>query len=162
MPGLEDHRPPLEALDQDPDLVVGGEVHRAEDALAALAPRAHSAAASSSAAATSGSSIVSKKPNIASLPPWYSSQRLVDLGADAADRLAVALGEEVLGLAVLEPGVLLAVEELHPLEDQRRHPLRVSRWRRNGTLTKRFSSRRVRTGRIVTLPIGAATYTLGR
>ena len=92
--------------------------------LAALAA-AHSPAASSSARATSGSSAVSKKPNIASLPPWYSSQRLVDLGADPPDRLAVALGEEELHLAVLEVGVLLAVEELHPLEDQRRHPLRV-------------------------------------
>ena len=50
---------------------------------------------------------------------------MVDLGGDPPDRLAVALGEEVLGLAVLEVGVLAAVEELHPLEDQRRHPLRV-------------------------------------
>src|SRR5207344_3079902 len=47
----------------------------------------------------------------------------IEVGADAADRLAVALGDQELGLAVLEPGVLLAVEELHPLEDQRRHPL---------------------------------------
>ena len=60
-----------------------------------------------------------------SLPPWYWSQRLVDLGGDPPDRLAVALGEEVLGLGVLEERVLRAVEELHPLEDQRRHPLRA-------------------------------------
>ena len=32
---------------------------------------------------------------------------VVDLGGDPADRLAVALGEEVLGLGVLEVGVLL-------------------------------------------------------
>jgi hypothetical protein len=51
--------------------------------------------------------------------------RPLDLGGDPADGRAVALGDEVLGLGVLEVGVLLAVEELHPLEDQRRHPLRV-------------------------------------
>ena len=125
MPGLEDHRPPLEALDQDPELVVGGEVHRPEDALAALRRRPTRSRPRAAPATTSRSSVVSKKPNIASLPPWNSSQRLVDLGADPAHRLAVALGQEELGLGVLEAGVLLAVEELHPLEDQRRHPLRV-------------------------------------
>ena len=125
VPGLEDHRPPLVALDQDPELVVGGEVHRAEHRLAALARAPTRRRRRAAPSATSGSFADSKKPNIPSLPPWNSSQRLVDLGGDPADRLAVALGEEVLGLGVLEEGVLVAVEELHPLEDQRRHPLRV-------------------------------------
>ncbi len=48
---------------------------------------------------------------------------MVDLNGDASNRLPVAFGDEVLGFGVLEVRVLLAVEELHPLEDQRRHPL---------------------------------------
>jgi hypothetical protein len=39
-------------------------------------------------------------------------QHAIDLRGDAADRAPVAPGEEVLGLAVLEPRVLLAVEKL--------------------------------------------------
>ena len=49
----------------------------------------------------------------------------VDLGGDPADDLAVALGEEVLGVGVVEVGVSAPVEELAALEDQRRHPLRI-------------------------------------
>ena len=50
---------------------------------------------------------------------------MVNVGTDTTDRLAVALGDEKLGLPVFEPRVLLTVEELHPLEDQRRDPLRI-------------------------------------
>ena len=50
---------------------------------------------------------------------------VVDVGGDPADDLAVALGEQHLALGVLEPGVLVAIEELAALEAQRRHPLRV-------------------------------------
>ena len=74
---------------------------------------------------------------------WNSFKRSSTWAVIAPDRLAVALGEEVLGLAVLEVGVELAVEEEAPLQLQRRHP-GVSRWRRKGTLTKRLRSRRLR------------------
>ena len=53
---------------------------------------------------------------------------VVDLGGDPPHHLAVALGEEVLGLGVLEPGVLVAgSRNVAPLEQQRRDPLRVVR-----------------------------------
>ena len=48
-------------------------------------------------------------------------------GGDAADDLAVALGQEVLGLGVLEEGVLLAGEEQLHVPTQRRDPERVPR-----------------------------------
>src|SRR4029077_9533366 len=47
---------------------------------------------------------------------------MVDLGRDPAHRRAVTPGQEILGLGVLEVRVLLPVEELTPLEDQRRDP----------------------------------------
>src|SRR5262249_33556601 len=49
----------------------------------------------------------------------------VDLGGDAPHRLSVAPGQEVLGLRVLEVGVLLLVQEVAALIDQRRHPRRA-------------------------------------
>ena len=82
---------------------------------------------------------------------------MVDLGGDPPDRLAVALGEEVLGLGVLEPGVLLAVEELHRSKTSGGTHCGSSRCRRKGTLTKRFRSRRgARPAGSTTLAIGAA------
>ena len=124
VPVLEDVGPQLVALDQDADLVVGGEVHRAEDARAAVGGR------------PLGGGVEQGRGDRGVLDRLEEAEHrvaatlglvpaLVDLGGDPPDRLAVALGDEVLGLAVLEPGVLLAVEELHPLEDQRRHPLRM-------------------------------------
>ena len=93
---------------------------------------------------------------MASLPPWNSSQSRVDLGRDPADRLAVALGEEVLGLGVLEVRVPAAVQELHPLEDRAAAPTGPSRGAgRMAPSTNRFRSRRLRTGRIVTPAMGA-------
>src|ERR1700709_1791146 len=86
---------------------------------------AHSVAASSSALATSGSSLVSKKPNIASLPPWNSSQRWSTWALIRPTGSAAAHGDEERHRGVLEVGVLPLVEELHPLEDQRCHPLRM-------------------------------------
>ena len=124
MPVLEDHRRSLVALDQDPDLVVGGEVHRAEDAAPALV------------AGPLGRGTQQRRGDLGVLGGLEEAEHRVaatlglvpapvDLGGDTADRLAVALGEEVLRFGVLEERVLAAVEELHPLEDQRRDPLRV-------------------------------------
>src|SRR3954452_681479 len=123
-------------------------------------PRAHSVAAASRAAATSGSFAVSKKPNIASLPPWYSSQR--------RSRWAVMR-------PTTSPSRSARKYSASPCSNQgffprSRNSIRSkmsgathcgwSRCRPKGTLTKRFSSRRVRTGLIDTFPMGAGTYTL--
>jgi hypothetical protein len=124
MPRLEDHRPPLVALDQNADLIVGGEVHRAEQTAAPLAPCPLGGGAEQSGGHLGVvGRLEEAEHRVAATLVLIPA--MVDLDRDAADRLAVALGEEVLGLAVLEVGVLLAVEELHPLEDQRRHPLRL-------------------------------------
>ena len=53
-------------------------------------------------------------------------QPVADRG-DAADDLAVPLGEEVLGLGVLEEGILRAGEEERHVPTQRRDPERVPR-----------------------------------
>src|SRR3954447_26937067 len=123
-------------------------------------PRPHSVAAGSRAAATSGSFAVSKKPNIASLPPWYSSQR--------RSRWAVMR-------PTTSPSRSARKYSASPCSNQgffprSRNSIRSkmsgathcgwSRCRPKGTLTKRFSSRRVRTGLIDTFPMGAGTYTL--
>ncbi len=124
VPGLEDHRSPVVAIDEDADLVVGGEVHRAEDATAAFAARPLGGGAEQRGRhlGVVGALEEAEHRVFAALELVPA---VVDLGADPADRLAVALREEVLGFGVLEVGVLLAVEELHPLEDQRRDPLRL-------------------------------------
>ena len=53
-------------------------------------------------------------------------ERVVDLGADAADDAAVAPGQEELRLAVRKNGVEAPAEEQPALEPQRGHPLRRS------------------------------------
>src|SRR5204862_7137923 len=49
-------------------------------------------------------------------------EAVVHVGGDAAHRRPAAPGQEVLGLGVLEEGVLIAVEVLLALRDQRRNP----------------------------------------
>ena len=122
MPGLENHRLALEALDQDPDLVVGGEVHRPEDPLPPPfgRPRGGGVEQGSHDLGVLGRLEEAEHRVLTALVLVPAA---VGVGADPPDRLAVAFGDEELRLAVLEPRVLLAVEELHPLEDQRRHPL---------------------------------------
>jgi hypothetical protein len=48
------------------------------------------------------------------------------VGRDPSHDLAVALGEEVLGLGVVKERVLVAIEELAALHDQRRDPGRAA------------------------------------
>ena len=93
-----------------------------------MAPlRHHSAAAANSASATAWSSMDSKKPKKPDpVAVGLVVQPIAD-GRDAADDLAVALGQEVLGLGVLEEGVLGAGEEGCDVPTQRRDPERVPR-----------------------------------
>ena len=107
MPVLEDHRPELVALDQEPDLVVGGEVHRPEQPLAAARPQPLLGGGEQRLGdlAVVDRLEEAEHPVLAALVLVPAA---VELGGDPADRLAVALGEEVLGLGVLEERVLAA------------------------------------------------------
>jgi hypothetical protein len=124
VPVLQDHRAQLEPLDQDPDLVVGGEVHRAEESPPAALDQPPLGGTEQSRRHLRVVDRLEEAEHPV-VSPLDLVPAAIDLGGDAPDRLAAALGEEVLGLAVLEPGVLASIEELHPLVDQRRHPLRA-------------------------------------
>ena len=124
VPGLEDHRRLVVALDEDPALVVHREVHRAEDALTTAGADPIRGRVEQR---VRGLGVVrhleeAEEPVRAAL---VFVPAAVDVRRDPADGLAVALGKEVLGLRVLEPRVLLAVEEGAALEAKRRHPLRI-------------------------------------
>src|SRR4051794_6356315 len=121
MPRLEDVGVAVVSLDQQAALVVGREVHRADQAVAsALADPGLSGAQQS----FEDRRVVlgldeSELPVAAALELVPAA---VDLCGDPPDGLAVSPGEEILGLSVLEVGVLLLVQELTPLEDQRGNP----------------------------------------
>ena len=124
VPVLENHRPDVVTLDQEPDLIVCCEVHRPEQALAAVAPQPLLGGGEE---CIGDLAVVDRLEE--SEHPVFAALELVpaavELGGDPADRHPVALGKEVLGLGVLEERVLLSVQELHPVKDQRRHPLRM-------------------------------------
>ena len=86
--------------------------------------RSQSSAVAISAAAASPSSA-------SNMPHWpvpgahMLEHQVVDLGADPADDPAVALGQPQLRLGMLEPGVLLRVDQAVNLVLQRRHPGRI-------------------------------------
>ncbi len=121
LPGLADHRLALEALDQHAALVVHGEVHRADHAVApALAQPL-------------GGGVEQRGERLGVLlhleeaehPPGVVVELVeggVDLRAHAADGTAVAPGQEELALAVLEERVQPAGQEHVPLELEGRDP----------------------------------------
>ena len=125
VPALEDQRLALVALDQQAALVVGGEVHRARPCgrgrARAASPRPRRAAR--------------RPPRVvlaleeAEQPPVVVLELVevaVDVGADPAHRLAVAPGEEVLGLGVLEERVLArGPGTACRSRDERRDPVRL-------------------------------------
>ena len=112
----EDHRRAVEALDEHAALVVGREVHRADHPVAARARAATPRRRRAARAAASGSSSHSKKPNRPQRLSWNSLKLRSTWALMRPTDAAVAPGEEVLGLAVLEERVLVAVEELLALE----------------------------------------------
>ncbi len=128
--------------------------------LAALARVPTRSAASSRAAATSGSSAVSKKPNIASLPPWYSSQRRSSWALIRPTASPSRSARKYSASACSNQGFLPRSRNSIRSKISGATHCGWSRCRWKGTLTKRFSSRRVRTGLIDTFPMGAGTYTL--
>ena len=68
--------------------------------------RSHASAASSSARGRLGVVLALEEAEQAPVVALELVEVAVDVGGDAADRLAVAPGEEVLGLGVLEERVL--------------------------------------------------------
>ena len=96
----------VEAVHQEAALVVHRERGRARAARRGPRARHQSAAASSSASATAWSSTRLEEAEEADPVAVGLVVQPVADGGDAADDLAVALGEEVLGLGVLEEGVL--------------------------------------------------------
>jgi hypothetical protein len=126
VPGLEDHRVPVVALDEDAALVVGGEVHRPEQPLAASLPHPGLGRVEERGE-DRGVAVGLDEAELAVVAALVLVPAPVDLGGDPADRLplAVAPGEEVLRLGVVEEGVLGAIEESASLGDQWRHPGRT-------------------------------------
>src|SRR2546421_6723586 len=116
-----DERRQLEALDHDPRLVVEGEVHRADHAIAV--PLAEPAIGGvEERVGDLGVVLGLEEPEHP--PPVLVEvvEGVVDLRRDPADHLAVPPGEEVLRLPVFEEGVRRAIQEALPLVDERGHP----------------------------------------
>ena len=150
VPGLEDHRRLVEALDQDPALVVHREVHRAEHPLAAALAQPAAWRRRSARATTSGSSLGSKKPNMPSLPPWNSSQRWSMWAVIRPTTSPSRSAEEELGLGVLEPRVLARGRGTGGARSAAAAPTAGRPPRsRYGSSMKAFRSRLPATGRIV-------------
>src|SRR3954451_21310514 len=121
MPRLEDVGMAVIAFDQQPALVVGGEVHRADQAVAAM--RTHPLLGGAEQRLEDRRVVLGLDE--AELPIAAALELVpaaVDLCGDPPDGLALSPGQEVLGLSMLEVGVLLLVQELLALEDERRDP----------------------------------------
>ena len=105
-PVREDDRRALEALDEHAALVVHREVHRADHA---VAPARAQPALGGGQQRRGGLRVVLALEEAEQAPGVVLElvEDAVDLRGDAPDRAAVAPGEEVLGLAVLEERVLL-------------------------------------------------------
>src|SRR3954467_11992399 len=122
LPRLLDHRLALEAVDQDARLVVHREVERPDDLAAVTLAQPPLGGRGEPA----GGVVVVLALEEAEQPPVVPLvvvEVAVDLGADAADRLAAPPGDEQLGVTVVEERVLLAAQELLALEDERGDPL---------------------------------------
>ena len=117
-PGLADQRLAVVALDQDAALVVHREVHRPDQAVAVALAQARPRRRRAARLAASGSSSTSKKPNSPQRLSWYSFMSRSMCALIRPTSRPSRHGEEVLRLGVLEEGVLLLVEELHPLHHE--------------------------------------------
>ncbi len=122
MPVLEDLRAQLVAGDEQPALVVGGEVERADHVVAAALAQP-AAGRLEQRGGDLGVVLALEEAEHAPVVVVELVEALVDLGGDPADDAVAAAGQEVLGLGVLEERVLAPVEVALALADQRRHPL---------------------------------------
>ena len=122
MPGAEDDRRALVAFDQQAALVVGREVHRADHAVAPA--RAQPLLGGVQQRARGLGVVLALKP--AEQPPLVVLKLVevvVDVRADPPNHSPVAVGQEELGLGVLEERVLLTIQPLLEVHQQRRHPV---------------------------------------
>jgi hypothetical protein len=128
-------------------------------------PRSQSSAVLISALAAFSSSRVEKAPEAGAraeaLLGRHLERQMVDMRRDAAHRLAVALGEEILRLGMAEPAILLRADRRCHLVTQRRHPVRIAGIERVGDLDKALVSRLVVTGRMLSGPLGKESPFLG-
>jgi hypothetical protein len=122
MPVLEDLRSQLVTGDEQPALVVGREVERADHVIAAALAQPGEGGVEQRLR-DRGVVLGLEEPELTPVVVLELVEPLIDLGADPPDDPAVTAGEEVLGLGVLEVGVVVAVEVALALADQRRHPL---------------------------------------
>jgi hypothetical protein len=112
----------LVAGDQHADLVIGGEVHRADHPIpAALAEPALRGV--QQRACSLGVVLALEPAEQAPSVVLELVEVLIDVGADATNRTAVAVGNEVLRLRVLEEWVLALVEAFLQVHHQRGDPL---------------------------------------
>ena len=125
VPRLEDHRGLVIALDQQPDLVVGREVHRAQHPLAPPLGEPGGGRVDQGAG-DRGVILGLEEAEHAVVAALKLVPAAIEVGGDPPDHLALALAQEVLGLGVLEERVLGAVQELAALKAQRRHPARFA------------------------------------
>ena len=125
VPVLEHLRHQLVAFDEQPALVVGGEVHRAKDPVspALVQPGLGGVEQRSGDRRVTLGLVEAEQPPLVVLE---LVQPMIDVGGDPPDRLAVTPGQEVLGLGVLEERVAAPVEVAAPFGDQRRDPARRS------------------------------------
>ena len=121
-PLVEDQRLAVEPVDEEAGvLVVGGEAERADHAVALAVPQPLLGGVEQRA----GHERVVAGLEPAEHPPLVVLELVevpVVVGGDAADRVAVAAGEEVLGLGVLEERVLRPVKSVPNVELQRGNP----------------------------------------
>jgi hypothetical protein len=124
VPGLLDHRPQLEALDQDAALFVHRKVGRAHHPL--HAPRAQPRLGGREQRVEDLLIVLElQEPVPAPALLLVVVERVIDLGGDPPHDPPVAPGEEVLGFAVAEERVQPAVQEHPTLELRQGNPQRV-------------------------------------
>ena len=123
MPVLKDLRHQLVALDEHTALVVGGEVHRSEDPVAAALAQPPLGGVEQRRGHR-GVALALEEPEQTPAVVLEVVETVVDVGADPPDRLAVEPGDEVLGLRVLKERIARPIEMPPALGQEGGHPVR--------------------------------------
>ena len=124
MPRAQDDRTVLVTGDEQPDLIVGREVRRTDHAITTPLAQPPPGRVKQSARRL-GIVLALKPPEQAPVVVLELVEVVIDVGTDPSHRPSVAVGQEVLGAGVLEPGVLALIEPFLQVHQQRRHPARL-------------------------------------